>query len=201
MAAAIAPLTAAGASFGGDGEFVDERCARAVRLQAFGERGDLPGDVADLAAALHPVGLAEHLLHVPLGLVVGEDAGAEAAARPDHPRQGGGGVGRVGMADAPVSVAVDRVLSPLAGFEAERAGTVEFTLVHPPAEVRLEPGDSGQRPDAAPSEAVAGGGVLEGVEVFGRDVAVPGRGRPAAQHLHLRRGGSQAGADPPTAGA
>ena len=79
------------------------------------------------------------------------------------------------------------------GFEAERAGAVEFAPVHPAAEVRLEAGDRGQRPDAAAAEAVAGGGVLEGAEVGGGDFVAVGGGGAAAQHLQPRRHGGDAG--------
>src|SRR6185312_1284264 len=41
------------------------------------ERRDPPVHVADLAGAFDFLGALDHLLHVPLGLVVGEDAGFE----------------------------------------------------------------------------------------------------------------------------
>ena len=88
--------------------------------------------------------------------------------------------------DVAVFVAVDPVLLPLARVEPEWPPSVELPSCHPAAEVRLEAGDRGQRPDPALAEFVAGGGVLEGFQVVGRDLLPPGRRRFAAQHFDLR---------------
>ena len=118
------------------------------------------------AFAAQLIGLVGDRVDVPGGLVVGEDAGLDAAARPHQPRQGRRRVVDVVVAQAAVFVAVDRVAVPLRPVEAERPFGAQLLLAHPAAEVRLQPGDRRQRPDPALAEFVATGGGLEGAHVL-----------------------------------
>ena len=122
---------------------------------------------------------------------MGEDAGAQAAARPDQPAQGGGRVGRAGVLDAAVAVAVDGVGQPLGRIEAERPGAAQLPVTHAGSEVRLEPGDRGERPDAAAAEA---DGSIDGLD----PEAVLFLYRTLYLGLLLHRGTGLDGPDPDT---
>src|SRR3954454_7021139 len=111
-----------------------------------------------------------------------EDAGPQVAARPDHARQRRRGVLDAAVADPPVAVTVDRVGLPLAGVDSERPEAAHLGAAQIAAEVRLETRDRGKRPDAAVAEAVAGGGLLECVEIRGRHALAPGRSRGTGEH-------------------
>ena len=141
-------------------------------------------------------GLGEHRLHVPLGLVVGEDAGARGcratrSAAPGSPpsrpgRRGGCGRLRRRRPRRRSTRSASRPSGPV---------LAQLLLAHAAAEVRLQAGDRGQRPDAALAEFVAGGGVLEGVagSRAGSSRARPARGCSCSTCELRRRGRRRAG--------
>src|SRR2546421_9597423 len=109
--------------------------------------------------------LVEHFLHVPLGLVVQDQARSEVAARPDLSCQRCRRVLDADVLDSSVTVAVDLEAVPFASVKPQRPRSEQLAGRHAAAEIGFEAGDAGKRPDTAIAEAEATCRILEGLPV------------------------------------